>query len=64
LDEKQLVIDPDVCIDCGACVSECPVQAIYPEGDVPAQWVKCVAYNKEKAPNLPMINQSKDPLKK
>jgi ferredoxin len=26
---KQLYIDPDVCIDCGACVQECPVDAIY-----------------------------------
>lgn len=63
-DSNMLVIDPDVCIDCGACASECPVQAIYPEGDVPAQWVKYVALNKEKAPNLPMINTKKEPLKK
>lgn len=27
---KQLYIDPSVCIDCGACVPECPVKAIYP----------------------------------
>lgn len=26
---KQLFIDPDVCIDCGACVPECPVDAIF-----------------------------------
>ena len=25
----QLYINPDECIDCGACVSECPVDAIY-----------------------------------
>ena len=28
--DKQLFINPDVCIDCGACVPECPVDAIYP----------------------------------
>lgn len=27
---KQLYINPDVCIDCGACLPECPVDAIYP----------------------------------
>jgi ferredoxin len=27
---KQLFINPDVCIDCGACLPECPVDAIYP----------------------------------
>ena len=25
----QLYINPDECIDCGACVSECPVEAVY-----------------------------------
>ena len=63
-DSNMLVIDPDVCIDCGACASECPVQAIYPDGDVPAKWVKYIALNKDKAPTLPMINSKKAPLKK
>lgn len=26
---KQLYINPEECIDCGACVPECPVQAIF-----------------------------------
>ena len=30
-----LVIDPDECIDCAACVTECPVDAIYYDDDVP-----------------------------
>jgi len=34
----QLYIHPDECIDCGACEPECPVTAIFPEGDVPAEW--------------------------
>ena len=33
---QQLYIDPDTCIDCGACVPECPVSAIFPEPDVRA----------------------------
>ena len=31
-------IDPDTCIDCGACVPECPFHAIYPEDEVPAAY--------------------------
>lgn len=31
-------IDPDTCIDCGACVPACPVAAIFPEEDVPAKY--------------------------
>jgi ferredoxin len=30
-----LVIDPNECIDCTLCVAECPVDAIYPEDEVP-----------------------------
>ena len=29
-------IDPDTCIDCGACVPECPYSAIFPEDEVPS----------------------------
>ena len=36
--EHMLVIDPDECIDCGACEPECPVNAIFPEDQVPAEW--------------------------
>ena len=32
---EQLVIDPEECIDCGACVPECPVEAIYSEDEIP-----------------------------
>ena len=31
----MLLIHPDECIDCGACVPECPVSAILPEEEVP-----------------------------
>jgi ferredoxin len=29
-------IDPNTCIDCGACIPACPYNAIFPEQDVPA----------------------------
>jgi NAD-dependent dihydropyrimidine dehydrogenase PreA subunit len=32
---EMLVIHPDECIDCGACISECPVSAIFALEDVP-----------------------------
>lgn len=31
-------IDPATCIDCGACVPECPFHAIFPEDEVPAAY--------------------------
>ena len=43
--EPQLYIDPDTCIDCGACEPVCPVNAIYAESDVPAEWQDYVEKN-------------------
>lgn len=34
--EDQFYINPEECIDCGACEPECPVEAIYAEDAVPA----------------------------
>ena len=34
-DDILLYIDPDECIDCGACEPACPVTAIFAEDDVP-----------------------------
>ena len=42
---KQLFIDPDACIDCYACVPECPVDAIFEEQDVPEEWQKYIQIN-------------------
>ena len=33
----MLYIDPDECIDCGACEPECPVEAIFAEEDLPQE---------------------------
>ena len=34
-DDRMLFINPDECIDCGACEPACPVTAIFAEDDVP-----------------------------
>ncbi len=34
-DPHMLVIDPNTCIDCEACVPACPVNAIWPEHELP-----------------------------
>ena len=38
-------IDPDECIDCGACEPECPVTAIFAEDAVPEQWTPYIQIN-------------------
>lgn len=36
--KNSLAINPDECIDCGACEPECPTTAIFEESELPAKW--------------------------
>ena len=56
-DGDMLVIDPDDCIDCGACVPACPVEAIFTESTVPAQWSGYIELNATKAIALKAAGQ-------
>ncbi len=42
---NMLYINPDECIDCGACEPACPVNAIYEESAVPEQWRQYIKIN-------------------
>ncbi|MDX2055565.1 MAG: ferredoxin family protein [Polyangiaceae bacterium] len=61
-DGEMLYIDPNECIDCGACVPECPVEAIYDEGQLPDDKRSWIQKNAELAASLPVINNKQDPL--
>lgn len=50
--DNQLVIDPEDCIDCTACVPECPVEAIYMEEDVPEEFRAAIQFNAVEAARL------------
>jgi NAD-dependent dihydropyrimidine dehydrogenase PreA subunit len=43
--DRILIIDPEECIDCGACEPECPVEAIFPEDALPDKWSEFVPIN-------------------
>ena len=58
----MLYIHPDECIDCEACVPECPVEAIFHEDDVPDEWKEYIELNAEKAPTCENITERKTPL--
>lgn len=46
-DDRMLYINPDECIDCGACEPACPVTAIFAEDDLPADQAQFKAINVE-----------------
>jgi ferredoxin len=53
----MLVIDPEVCIDCGVCQPECPADAILPDNDPQAeQWLEL---NRNYARQWPVIEKAK-----
>jgi ferredoxin len=65
--DNQVIIHPEDCIDCTACVSECPVEAIYAEADVPAQFKVDIEFNAVQARQVKdsgkeAIVKKKDPL--
>lgn len=61
-DAEQLYINPDECIDCGACEPECPVEAIFDEANLPKDKEKWLSINAQKAANSPNITQKQDAL--
>lgn len=62
-DADMLYIDPRRCIDCGACVPECPVDAIYPEGSLPDDQAAWLVINAERAALLPVVRIKEEPPK-
>ncbi len=65
--ETQLIIHPEECIDCMACVDECPVHAIYADADVPPEFqgdieINATEAHKVKEAGQGPIEAKKDPL--
>src|SRR6478735_3127785 len=42
---RMTYINPDLCIDCGACVAACPVDAIFYEAELPAEQEQYIEIN-------------------
>lgn len=52
-DSEMLYIHPEHCVDCEACIPECPVEAIYYEDNVPVQWHSYIELNAIKSQTCP-----------
>lgn len=51
---NQIYIDPDECIDCGACEPVCPWEAIFEESAVPNVFIDDIELNRK------IIDQSRE----
>lgn len=60
--EQMLYIHPEECIDCEACVPECPVEAIFLEENIPEGQEDFVGLNAELSLTTPVITEQKEPL--
>jgi ferredoxin len=58
----MLYINPETCIDCDVCVAQCPVEAIFPEDQVPEKWKSYTALNASESLKYPTISIKQDQL--
>ena len=61
-DEERTYIDPEVCIDCSACVPACPMQAISEVVDFSEEEERWIELNRSFARRLPVISDKRSPL--
>jgi NAD-dependent dihydropyrimidine dehydrogenase PreA subunit len=54
--DRILIVDPEECIDCGACEPECPVVAIFPEDALPERWQPFVRINDAYGDGAEVVN--------
>ncbi len=57
----KLLINPDTCIDCDACLPECPVEAIFSDMSIPEEYLGWVEINAE-AEKYPIISAKQPAL--
>ena len=58
----MLYINPDTCVNCDACVPSCPVEAIFAEENLPANYQHFLQINSDGAKTAAILNQKKEPL--
>jgi len=62
-DDDRVYIDAGACIDCGACVPLCPVNAIAEDVDLTDDQLVWAGINAERAPALPVVAKKQEPLR-
>jgi ferredoxin len=58
----MLVIDPATCIDCEACVPACPINAIWPDHELPPEYAEWTEKNAQLFTGGTNVTEGSDPL--
>ena len=58
----MLVINPEECIDCNLCVSQCPIDAIFEEDNLPDDQQHMIEINEKYSQVWPVLDHQKEPL--
>jgi ferredoxin len=58
----MLVINPETCTDCDACVSDCPINAIFPDHELPPEYAEWEHKNADLWKTGEQIIEAQDPL--
>ena len=61
-DPAMLVIDPDTCIDCEACIPACPINAIWPDYELPSEFAEWEQQNADTWEGGENITEGSEPL--
>jgi len=61
-DDQRLYIDPDLCVDCGACVPMCPVHAILDSFDLQEDQLVWLSINEQRSKALSTVRERATPL--
>jgi ferredoxin len=59
---RMLVIDPGTCVHCDACLPLCPVNAIWPDTDLPPEYEGWRAFNAERFAAGVQVHEAGAPL--
>lgn len=60
--DRMLIIDPTICIDCDACTYECPVDAIVTDNSPHPRLDEYIEYAEQAAKLWPAITKKQKPL--
>lgn len=61
-DDRMVYVDPVECISCRACLTACPVNAIYDLDELPPEKQDWIQINADRSASLPRVEEKQSAL--